>query len=167
MDDAVLANRLAALSTLLDDALFRGVDDLSPSAVAALQVIRAREQVSIGAVASMIGLTHSATVRLIDRLEKDWYVRRLARKGREVLVEVTARGKRRAAELAGRRIEAAGLLLSVLDAGERQAISGALDRMLAAPIDSVVTAERVCRLCAREACRAADCPVEAAGARRG
>lgn len=165
MEDRVLANRLAALATVIDDAMFAGVDDLSESAVAALQVIARSEPVTIGEIARLVGLTHSATVRLIDRLEKDWLVRRLARKGREVAVEMTARGKRRAGELARRRLEATTILLSVLDAGERRVLEQAIGRMLEIPVDNSHTAERMCRLCDQGVCRGDDCPVEKAGAR--
>jgi DNA-binding MarR family transcriptional regulator len=165
MDDLILANRLAALATVLDDALAAGIEDLSPSAIAALQIVRQSEPVSIGRIATGVGLTHSATVRLVDRLEKEWLVRRLARKSREVMVVTTTRGKRRATELAKRRIEAAGVLLTVLSPAERAVLASAIDRMLTVPIDGSATAERVCRLCFREPCREAGCPVEAAGQR--
>lgn len=166
MQDRVLANRLAALATALDDAVFAGVDGLSESAVAALIVIRRAEPIPIQDIARAVGLTHSATVRLVDRLEKEWLVRRLTRRGREVMVETTARGKRRARDLQDLRIGASEALIGVLDEAEREALGGLLDRMLGVPVGGSPDGDRICRLCDQGVCRgAADCPVEAAGRR--
>lgn len=162
MLDPTLANRLAALATALDDAIHAETEDLSPSAVAALQTIRQDGPLAIQDVAKTIGLTHSATVRLIDRLEKDWLVRRLGRKGREVRVEVTARGRRRAAQFQDRRLNVAADLLTSLDEAERAALSPMLDKLLAATVADPETATRTCRSCEREGCRKAGCPVEQA-----
>lgn len=162
MLDPTLANRLAALATALDDAVHAETEDLSPSAVAALQTIRQNGPLAIQDVAKTIGLTHSATVRLIDRLEKDWLVRRLGRKGREVRVEVTARGRRRAAQFQDRRLAIADGLLEALEADERVTFAGIVDKLLAATVSDAEGAVRTCRSCEREGCRKAGCPVEVA-----
>lgn len=162
MSDPLLANRLAALATAIDDAVHADTEDLSPSAVAALQTIRQDGPLAIQDVARTIGLTHSATVRLIDRLEKDWLVRRLSRKGREVRVEVTARGRRRATQFQDRRLTIAKDLLTALDDAERGALAGIVDKLLAASVGDHDGAARTCRSCEREGCRKAGCPVETA-----
>lgn len=162
MPDPTLANRLAALATALDDAVHAETEDLSPSAVAALQTIRQDGPLAIQDVARTIGLTHSATVRLVDRLEKDWLVRRLSRKGREVRVEATARGRRRASQFQERRLSIAGGLVDALDPEERAVLAGLVDKLLAASVADAEGAVRTCRSCEREGCRKAGCPVEAA-----
>lgn len=159
MPETVLANRLAALATAIDDAVHADTDDLSASAVAALQAIRQEGPLAIQQVAKTIGLTHSATVRLIDRLEKDWLVRRLSRKGREVKVEATARGKRRATQFQERRLSVVDGLLATLDDAERTALGPILDRLLEASVLDADGAERTCRSCERDGCRKAGCPV--------
>ena len=164
MPDPTLANRLAALATALEDSVHADVEDLSPSAAAALQTIRQEGPLAIQAVARSIGLTHSATVRLVDRLEKDWLVRRLSRKGREVRVEVTARGRRRATQFQERRLAAAEALLAALDPAERTALTGIVDKLLAASVVDADGAQRTCRACEREGCRKAGCPVETTAA---
>lgn len=165
MSDRTTANRLAAFATLLNDAIHADTDELSASAVAALHTIRQGGPMAIQDIARTIGLTHSATVRLIDRLEKDWLVRRLTRKGREVRVEVTARGRRRAGQFQDRRIAAAETLLAVLDDSERAVLAQAIDKMLDVPVDGRDSAERICRSCDRDGCREKDCPVQAAADR--
>lgn len=98
MRDSDIHDLVAAAHALVD-LTQSSADGLSSTSVAALNAIRCHESLSIGDIAQIVGLTHSATVRLIDRLEKDWLVRRGRRKGREVMVETTARGKRRTAAL--------------------------------------------------------------------
>ncbi|MTI17658.1 hypothetical protein E1162_10445 [Rhodobacteraceae bacterium RKSG542] len=119
----LIANQLSAISTAIEDASVEAYGDLSPSAVAALLTMRKQRSMSIGAVAGEIRLSHSATVRLIDKLEKEWLVRRQKRRGREVMVELTARGKRRASDLAQARQHVATKLLESLEEGERQQLS--------------------------------------------
>jgi DNA-binding MarR family transcriptional regulator len=165
MPDRHVANRLAALATALDDAIHAETDDLSASAVAALQTVRQDGPMAIQDIARIVGLTHSATVRLIDRLEKDWLVRRLSRKGREVRVEATARGRRRAGQFQDRRLQVAETLLAALDAQERDALARALDKMLEASVVDAAGAARTCRACEREGCREKNCPITAAAAR--
>lgn len=166
MHDRLTANRLAALATALDDAIHAGAaGDLSESALAALQVVRRAEPISIQEIARQVGLTHSATVRLVDRLEKDWLVRRRSRRGREVLVEATARGKRRARDLQDQRLAVADAMLGVLDEAERTTLAALLARLLEVPVAGQAEADRICRLCDQGLCRSEDCPVERAAER--
>src|SRR5215510_14679577 len=70
-DSAHTANILGALSVLIQDrveGLWQSSLDLSPMAAAALVQIDNEPGSSIELVAGRIGLTHSATVRVIDKL---------------------------------------------------------------------------------------------------
>ncbi|MDK9697757.1 MAG: MarR family transcriptional regulator [Siculibacillus sp.] len=165
MSYRIVANRLATFATLLADAVHADAEDLSASAAAALVTLRRNGPTAILDIARTIGLTHSATVRLIDRLEKDWLVRRLSRKGREVKVELTARGRRRAGQFQDKRIAAAETLMAVLDSDEIEVLARAVDKMLEVPIDGRETADHVCRACDGDGCRAENCPVDAAAER--
>lgn len=162
MLDKMLANRLATLATIVDDAVHAETDGLSESAVAALQTVRQNGPTAIQDIARIIGLTHSATVRLIDRLEKDWLVRRLGRKGREVRVEATARGRRRAATHQERRLAVTDALIAAVDPEDRAVLARAVDKMLAASVIEASQADRMCRSCDRETCRHGGCPVSLA-----
>lgn len=126
-----IADKLSAVSTALEDASVDAFGDLSLSAVAALLIMRRSPAMSIGTVAKEVRLSHSATVRLIDRLEKDWLVRRLRRRGREVMVELTVRGKRKAVEVADARRKAAQDLLASVDEEQLDTLSEMLDKILA------------------------------------
>lgn len=152
------ANRLAACATALTDGMFEG-EDLSPSAIAALLSLAGGEKRTIGEIAATAGLTHSASVRLIDRLEKDWLVRRGARRGREVNVELTARGRHRAAALAKKRGAFIDRLLGQLDPDDRAALGQAVDRILGILVtEPSEVGTRTCRFCDADGC-GPDCPV--------
>ncbi|WP_156453249.1 MarR family winged helix-turn-helix transcriptional regulator [Polycladidibacter hongkongensis] len=125
-----IADQLSAISTALEDASINSYGDLSSSAVAAMLAMRKTPGISIGTVAKEVQLSHSATVRLIDRLEKDWLVRRLRRRGREVMVELTVRGQRKAEELAEARNNAAASMLAGLDEDGMQQLSALMARVL-------------------------------------
>ncbi|MBB4302051.1 DNA-binding MarR family transcriptional regulator [Rhodobium orientis] len=150
MQNDALANRLSALATAIGDATLAETGDLSESAIAAMIAIRAREPISIQHIAAVVGLTHSATVRLVDRLEKDWLVRRLRRKGREVMVETTARGKRRVRDLQARRGEIIAGLAADLSPDEAATLAGLIDRLLTAAVDAGANPHRLCRFCDTE-----------------
>ncbi|MDX5592275.1 MarR family winged helix-turn-helix transcriptional regulator [Pseudovibrio sp. SPO723] len=125
-----VANKLTAVSTLLEDTSVETYGDLSSSAVAALLTIQRNSTVSIGGIATEVRLSHSATVRLIDRLEKDWLVRRQRRRGREVMVELTARGKRRASDLAKSRWDTATALLKEIDEKDLERLDAVFQSIL-------------------------------------
>lgn len=158
MQEHSLSNRLATLATAVDDATAAALGELSPSAAAALMVIRRLEPIAIQDIAVRVGLTHSATVRLIDRLEKDWLVRRLRRRGREVLVEATARGKRRARDMQARRLAGVEALLSRLDPDQQDTLGEIIDLLLPDLVSDDATAARLCRFCDLKSC-GADCPL--------
>jgi len=147
-----LQNKLGAVALALVDKMIEGVDDLAPTAVAALISIRGREPLTIGDIAALSGLTHSAAVRLVDRLEKDWLVRRKRRVGREVLVEMTARGKRRAQQLQEARSSAILGFIETLDADDRRDLDRLAMKLVAAQAAAGVPVERLCRMCKPQDC---------------
>jgi len=147
-----LPNKFAALSLAVTDATLAGDDDLAPTAVAALITAANNPPASIGEIAAIVGLTHSATVRLIDRLETDGLLHRRRRVGREVLVEITAAGRRRADELQDRRLTVSGGFLAKLSAEERDFLGRLVDRMLRDHAARGYDRRRLCRMCARMHC---------------
>lgn len=147
-----LPNKFAALSLAVTDATLAGDTDLAPTAVAALITAANNPPVSIGEMAAIVGLTHSATVRLIDRLETDGLLRRRRRVGREVLVEITPAGRRRADGLQDHRLAESSRFLAVLSDGERELLGLLVDRMLYSQATQGHDRRRLCRMCARVQC---------------
>lgn len=147
-----LPNKLAALSLAVSDATLSVDGDLAPTAVAALITAANNPPASIGEIAAIVGLTHSAAVRLIDRLETDGLLHRRRRVGREVLVEITPAGKRRADKLQERRLSVSSSFLVGLSSDERAFLGQLVDRMMRDHAARGYDRRRLCRMCARALC---------------
>ena len=141
----------------------------APAALAALDGYLGGEPV--GALASVLDLTHSGAVRLVDRLAADGLVeRRSGADGRTVAVTLTPAGHRAAAEIRAARESALAGALSALSAGERRTLTELNAKLLAGLTGDHASARRICRLCDIEACghERGTCPVTtAASARAG
>jgi DNA-binding MarR family transcriptional regulator len=170
------ANALGALSLVVADRMNTAVEPiaaLGPSAPAALAAMR--EFIDGGSVtqlSSVLGLTHSGTVRLVDRLAAEGLVERTeAQDGRAVSVVLTRSGRRAAARILQEREKSLATALSVLSPDEIDNLAAALDTML-----TTVTLARaeersarandrpqpwLCRLCDVAACGRSEgnCPV--------
>ncbi|WNZ54050.1 MarR family transcriptional regulator (plasmid) [Microbulbifer sp. MKSA007] len=125
-----LADQLSAISTTLEDASLQAYGGLPVSSVAVLMLLNKSVAPSLGSIADQIRLSHSATVRVIDRLEKMQLVKRVKRQGRMVKVALTFEGKRRANELSQARTQTAEALLKNLDANQRDILSEFFSKML-------------------------------------
>jgi MarR family transcriptional regulator, negative regulator of the multidrug operon emrRAB len=116
----------------------------------------------IDAVRGPLGLTHSATVRLVDRLVAAGLARR--RSGadrRSVAVELTPEGHEAAAQAARARAKALEDALAELDAGERAELARLHAKVLATLTEGRASAGHICRLCDSHACghEQGRCPV--------
>jgi MarR family transcriptional repressor of emrRAB len=116
----------------------------------------------IDAVRGPLGLTHSATVRVVDRLVAAGLARR--REGsdrRSVAVELTPAGRSAAAEALRARREALEEALAGLDPGERAELARLHAKVLATLTDGRAAAGHICRLCDSHACGHEEgrCPV--------
>ncbi|MHB1582485.1 MAG: MarR family winged helix-turn-helix transcriptional regulator [Acidimicrobiales bacterium] len=170
------ANVLGALSLVVADrmnAAVEAVAALGPSAPAALAAMHEfLDGGSVTQLSSVLGLTHSGTVRLVDRLADEGLVERGgARDGRAVSVALTRRGRRTAVRILRTREESLTTALSALSPEEIDGLSAALDKMLTtvtlarAEERSARSTDRpqpwLCRLCDFAACGRGEgnCPV--------
>ena len=107
---------------------------------------------SIDALRRILGITHSGTVRLVDRLAGAGLVeRRVGADARAVAVHLTPQGRRLARRVLAAREAALEQVLAPLSTTQRRQ----LEPLLAAMIDSLDDA-RICRAC--DAIRCANCP---------
>lgn len=160
------ANLLGALSLTLADRL-RAAAELGAgqggSAPAALVSLAGYlDGRPIDALRDPLGLSHSAAVRVVDRLVEAGLARR--RPGsdrRSVAVELTAAGRRAGARAVTARRKALEQALAALDAEERIELTRLHEKLLAALTDSRATARNTCRLCDIDACghKEGRCPV--------
>jgi len=170
------ANVLGALSLVVADRMNAAVEaiaTLGPSAPAALVAMHEfLDGGSVTQLSSVLGLTHSGTVRLVDRLAAEGLVERVgAQDGRAVSVVLTQRGRRRAERILQTREKSLASALSAFSPDEIDNLAAALDTMLTtvtlarAEERSARTNDRpqpwLCRLCDFAACGRSEgnCPV--------
>ena len=170
------ANVLGALSLVVADrmnAAVEAVAALGPSAPAALAALHEfLDGGSVTQLSSVLGLSHSGTVRLVDRLAVEGLVERIgAQDGRAVSVALTSSGRRVALRIRQARSKALTSALSALTSDEVDNLAAALDKMLTtitlsrAEERSAHSHDRpqpwLCRLCDFAACGRSEgnCPV--------
>ena len=163
--DARTVNLLGAAALEAAGALAAVHDAVGESgaAAAARVTIGANPGRSIESLRGPIGLSQPGSVRLVERLVRAGWVDRTGSRGRRGFeLRLTEAGERIVHDLLGRRRAALAELVEPLDEGERELLTGLLEKVLAARTRSRDDLERLCRLCEREVC--ARCPVARAHA---
>ena len=156
----MLMNQVAAFGTLLQDRLDRAFGELSPRASAVLLTLLSRGDLTVTALAGIVGVAQPTATRLIGGLERQGYLERAARQGRIVVVTLTENGHERAHTLRRQRHLVAVDLLQALDAQERASLEGLLRNLLHGATTSRNFARTTCRYCNHGICAGADCPVD-------
>jgi MarR family transcriptional repressor of emrRAB len=154
-------NLLGAFVLSVSDRLRRETEESighTGASAAALIIIAQFPGRSIEFLRQAIGLSHPATVRVVDRLVEQ----RLARRrpggdGPAVAVTATATGKRHARRILEIRQEVIADSLPKLSPAESKALTAILERALGQLSESPGTTH--CRLCDMKRCPRADCPV--------
>src|SRR5438067_10399835 len=125
------ANLLGALALGAVDRLHEAVaadDERSLSASAALIHLRLRPGQSIDFLARVLGVSHPAAVRLVDRLEDEGLVeRRAGVDARSRALVLTRPGQRAAAGALSERLDVLGGVLEPLSAAERRQLEPLLE----------------------------------------
>ena len=165
-DDARLGNLLGALAITLTgrvEAAARAHADLGPSAAAAIVTLDMyAEGEPLEVLRRALGLSHPATVRLVDRLEAGGPVRRGPGRGdaRTVGARLTTAGRRAARDVLDARADTLAGALVALDEPARRRLEPLRERLLAHLTVDGGAANRICRLCDAGACgHPARCPV--------
>ncbi len=108
----------------------------------------------------VLGLSHSGTVRLVDRLVADGLVeRRQGRDGRAVALYVSKRGKALREKILKGRLTAINPLLDALSDSEQKKFAELLHKLLASLETTDLERRTLCRLCDDSVC--SDCPIPA------
>jgi len=149
---------LIALSRLVLDRWHDGVG--GDSDAAAINLVVHADGVSVTDLARQLGLSHSATVRVVDRLEsRRLLVRDHTPKGRLIHIRATARGRRLvAARLDAQREWVESALAHIDESRRRELIATLADiagRLCVGPDD----ADRACRGCNQAQCLEHGCPL--------
>src|SRR6266566_2542007 len=161
-----LENLLGALAVGLSDAITSAVETTTGHAGAmgaALATLAQEPGLGIEQLRVPLGRTQSATVRVVDQLVAEGYAeRRPGHDQRCVAVFLTAKGGEAAARVLASREQALSDAVSPLTRGERKALTGALEKVLARITSDRAHADLICRLCDLTACPESACPVELA-----
>lgn len=137
------------------------VTDLSASDVAAILSLGPNPGSTVSDLAKILGLTHSAAVRLADRLERRDLLTREAQAGRrEVALRLTDTGRRQRSQIAKVRAETLEDCLGTLPEIELIAFEHSVQTLLTHLTVSRAQADRLCRLCDESVCPKERCPVE-------
>ena len=158
------ANLLGALALAISDAQTQDMEaasGLGGSATAALVTLGEYPGLSVAALAAILGLSHSATVRLVDDLERrDIVQRKPGADRRSVGLGLTAAGMGLRAKAMQARADMLVRSLAAVPADERKILTRVLSRILEELTTSRTAADHICRLCDEVACGGDDCPVE-------
>lgn len=161
------SNILGALSLLIQDRVESAWEselDFSPMAAAALVQIENEAGSSIEQVARRIGLTHSATVRVIEKLAERGLVEkdRACKDARAQSLKLTGAGKRTGQQLHAARNRVTDDLLAGLDPAQREALRAVVRAILHQAVVPGREADVTCRVCDERRCRPEICPIRVA-----
>jgi len=158
-------NLLGALSLAVADRTADAVAEVagrSHTAAAALSWMHQFQQrPSVDLLRRVLGLTSSGTVRLVDRLTEDGYLKRgPGPDGRTTSLSLTASGRRAAQKVAGARAEVLEHALRSLTEDERRSLEALHSKLLVSMIRTPDATRWMCRICDVGACRRdKGCPV--------
>ena len=160
-------NVIGALAVVLGDHIRDATEDATgmggalPAALSALHEWAGGRPIET--LAGGLRLSHSRTVRVVDRLEADGLARRERDPvdGRSVLVQLTAAGRSAGRRVLDARAEAIEGCVAALAPGDRRELAGLAEQLLAAATTGRRAAGAICRLCDAHACGHHDghCPV--------
>lgn len=163
---AATANRLGALSLVLADRAADAVAQASghvDSTAAALSALHQfLEEPSIELLRQVLGLTHSGTVRLVDRLERGGLVRR--RPGpdaRSTAIALTAAGRKTATRVTSARAGVLAAAVGALSDDDRAHLDRIMGQMLVSMKRGYGATRWICRMCDTGACglERGECPL--------
>lgn len=139
------------------------VSGISPTDCACLVSVAHQDTAqSIVDIAAICNLSHSAAVRLVERLEKKGYICKTTTKfdRRKVHVELTEDGYEMRDKILKARRSAIEPIVSKFSRSDWKVIEWAAGFILADLTESRLESEQICRLCDAAACGNDNCPVE-------
>jgi DNA-binding MarR family transcriptional regulator len=166
------ANLLGALSLAVAERIDHAVEaaaahgGAAPAALAALSTFL--DGSSLDVMRRPLGLSHSAAVRMADRLARDGLVRREpGADARSVSIRITDEGSRLAQRIRAERERALESVLEPLSRAERAELARLHEKLLGGLTGGRADARQICRLCDAHACGHEEgrCPVTRAADR--
>jgi len=159
-----LENQLGALGVALGDSMDRAFDEacaVGDSAPAAMILIQENPDTRIEALARYLELSHSGTVRLVDRLATaGWVARETCEDKRAVVLALTKTGAKVAERLLDGRRRSLGKALQGINAADRKVLERLVPQMLNNLVGDRAAADHTCRFCDTKACAREGCPID-------
>jgi DNA-binding MarR family transcriptional regulator len=163
MADPRTTNLLGAFLTGLHDNMRRRIEEesgLPGEGPAALVTIGYNEGCTVEFLRKALGLSHSWTVRIVEKLEKDGLVgKQPGSDRRAVALHLTDAGVRQMHGVVRARRRCLDEVLDVLPMKEQRQLALLLERMLTVMTVDAEEAEAICRLCEVDVCPQQQCPV--------
>jgi MarR family transcriptional regulator, negative regulator of the multidrug operon emrRAB len=159
------ANMLAAFAGEVTErvgATLKSHPNQNDSACAALNIMGFWEGITNAQLARALKLSHTATVRLVDKLEGQGFVE--ARSGedkRATHLYVTAAGRKAVQPVLVARCAAVKGYLEVLTAAEEKQLARLLEKLMRPLGKDAYGVSHFCRLCEFTACPGDQCPMHA------
>lgn len=162
-DMARTANLLGALALAVSDRLVDAVrfhPKQTDSAPAALHLIGSFPGCSNNELSRALNLSHSATVRLVDRLEESGLVAASREKdGRTTSLHLSEAGSELVRSLAQKRRDCLTQFVQPLSAAEQKSLKKCIEKLLQSMKITPFNAATICRLCCELDCPPHLCPV--------
>jgi DNA-binding MarR family transcriptional regulator len=158
--DPEITNLLGALSLAVMDRIEQGARDVIGHAgeTPAALIVIGYGPITNDKLRRILGLSHSGTVRLVDRLVSDRLVeRRPGKDGREVALHLTAKGAASRKDLLTSRISAVASFVDVLSPSKRKRLGELIREVLAKQDTSEMDRFTICRMCDNGVC--SNCPL--------
>jgi MarR family transcriptional regulator, negative regulator of the multidrug operon emrRAB len=167
VDRSMNKDRSVNLLGAFVDAMYRRVEvrinaelGMGGEGPAAIVIIGTNPGRTVDFLARALELSHSGTVRLVDRLAEGQLVqRRACADRRAVALVLTERGRRRMRAILRARRHCLDQVFDVLTAKDQLQLTRSLELMLTSITTSDPVAETICRLCDEAACPQPKCPV--------
>ncbi len=153
-------NQIAALSTMIDDALTARFDGLSPRAAAVLFSLLSRGGMGVSFLAEVVGVAQPTASRLIDGLVRQGFVTRGDKDGKAVTVSLTKTGRIKAEDLRQGRDDVVRTLCSGLSQSETEQLGSLVAKVLSKGTRDRGHARTTCRYYHHDICIRAGCPVD-------
>ncbi|HEX5183351.1 MAG TPA: MarR family transcriptional regulator [Allosphingosinicella sp.] len=159
------ANMLAAFAGDVSEranAMLKSHPNQTDSAFAALNIMSFWEGITNAQLAKALKLSHTATVRLVDKLEARGFVQ--ARRGedkRATHLFLTDTGRGAAEPMLVARCAAMTPYLDVLSVDEEKQLSTLLEKLMRPLAKDAYGVSHFCRLCDFSACPEDQCPMHA------
>jgi DNA-binding MarR family transcriptional regulator len=158
-----LENLLGAFGVAVSDSMDDAFDEacaVGDSAPAAMILIHENPDTRIEALARYLALSHSGTVRLVDRLSQaGWVGRETCDDKRAVVLVLTKAGQKVAERLLEGRRKSLHTALAGVSAADRKVLERLLPQMLNNLVTDRSRADHTCRYCDSGACEREGCPL--------